>query len=75
MILDVMLPGLDGFELSRRLRSDPATRAIRILMFSARAQDADRDTGLKMGADAYLTKPAAPDRITASVRELLAGLP
>lgn len=72
VILDVMLPGIDGFEICHRLRADAATRDIRILMFSAKAQEIDRDTGLKVGADAYLTKPAAPEDILSTVQELLA---
>ena len=72
VILDVMLPGIDGFEICHRLRSDAATEGILILMFSARAQEIDRDTGLKVGADAYLTKPAAPEAIITTVQALLA---
>jgi two-component system alkaline phosphatase synthesis response regulator PhoP len=72
IILDVMLPGLDGFEICHRLRKEPATSKIKILMFSAKAQDADRETGMKVGADDYLTKPAAPAEIVARVEKLLA---
>jgi DNA-binding response OmpR family regulator len=72
IILDVMLPGLDGFEICHRLRSDAATARLRILMFSAKAQEIDKDTGLKVGADEYLTKPAAPAEIVARVQKLLA---
>jgi DNA-binding response OmpR family regulator len=71
VILDVMLPGIDGFEICHRLRADPATKDILILMFSAKAQEIDRDTGLKVGADAYLAKPAAPDAIIKTVEGLL----
>lgn len=49
VILDVMLPGIDGFELSRQIRAGPATADARILMFSARAQEADRESGLQAG--------------------------
>jgi two-component system cell cycle response regulator len=73
IILDVMLPGLDGFEICHRLRSDAATARLRILMFSAKAQEIDKDTGLKVGADEYLTKPAAPAEIVARVQKLLAN--
>jgi two-component system, OmpR family, alkaline phosphatase synthesis response regulator PhoP len=72
VILDVMLPGMDGFEICHRLRTEPATSKIKILMFSAKTQDADRETGMKMGADDYLTKPAAPAEIVARVEKLLA---
>jgi two-component system, OmpR family, alkaline phosphatase synthesis response regulator PhoP len=72
VILDVMLPGMDGYEICHRLRSEPATAKILILMFSAKAQEIDRDTGLKVGADDYLTKPSAPAEIIARVEKLLA---
>ncbi|OGO45454.1 MAG: hypothetical protein A2Z05_04925 [Chloroflexi bacterium RBG_16_60_22] len=73
VILDVMLPGMDGFEICHLLRSDPATAHLPILMFSAKAQEIDRDTGLKVGADDYLPKPAAPADIVDRVGKLLAG--
>ncbi|OGO01787.1 MAG: hypothetical protein A2Y90_05205 [Chloroflexi bacterium RBG_13_52_12] len=72
VILDVMLPGMDGYEICHRLRSEPATSRLLILMFSAKAQEIDRDTGIKVGADDYLTKPAAPAEIVARVEKLLA---
>ncbi len=73
VILDVMLPGMDGFEIAIRLRTDPATSKILILMFSAKTQDIDRETGAKVGADDYLNKPAAPAEIIARVEKLLAN--
>ena len=72
IILDVMLPGMDGFEICHRLRSEPDTANLPILMFSAKAQEIDRDTGLKVGADDYLSKPAAPNDIVSHVENLLA---
>lgn len=71
IILDVMLPGIDGFEICNRLRADPATAKIKILMFSAKTQETDRQTGIRVGADDYLTKPAAPAEIVARVEKLL----
>jgi two-component system, OmpR family, alkaline phosphatase synthesis response regulator PhoP len=71
VILDIMLPGLDGYEICHRLRADPATESIAILMFSAKAQDIDRETGLRVGADDYLTKPSPPATIVAKVKGLL----
>ncbi|MCX7911683.1 MAG: response regulator [Dehalococcoidales bacterium] len=73
IILDVMLPGLDGFEICHRLRSDPKTTDLPILMFSAKAQEADKSTGKKVGADDYLTKPADPAEIVNRVNRLLAA--
>ena len=72
VILDVMLPGLDGYEICHRLKGDAATARLPIMMFSAKAQEIDRNTGLKVGADEYLTKPAAPADIIARVQKLLA---
>jgi two-component system, OmpR family, alkaline phosphatase synthesis response regulator PhoP len=57
VLLDVMMPRMDGFELLRRLKADPATAGIPVLMLTARAQDADVFRGLQSGADFYLTKP------------------
>jgi two-component system alkaline phosphatase synthesis response regulator PhoP len=71
IILDVMLPGMDGFEICHRLRSELATVQLPILMFSAKAQEIDKDTGLKVGADDYLSKPADPAEIVSRVRSLL----
>jgi DNA-binding response OmpR family regulator len=72
IILDVMLPGMDGFEICHRLRSEPATAQLPILMFSAKAQDIDKSTGIKVGADDYLAKPADPAEIISRVGKLLA---
>ncbi|OGO25022.1 MAG: hypothetical protein A2144_14940 [Chloroflexi bacterium RBG_16_50_9] len=72
VILDVMLPGLDGFEICHRLRAEPMTAQLPILMFSAKAQEIDKNTGAKVGADDYLTKPADPAEITSRVARLLA---
>jgi two-component system alkaline phosphatase synthesis response regulator PhoP len=72
VILDVMLPGMDGFEICHRLRSEPTTAHLPILMFSAKAQEIDKETGIKVGADDYLTKPAAPAEIVSRVEKLLA---
>ena len=72
VILDVMLPGMDGFEICHRLRAESETSQLPILMFSAKAQEIDKDTGLKVGADDYLPKPAAPAEIVSRVEKLLA---
>jgi two-component system alkaline phosphatase synthesis response regulator PhoP len=73
VILDVMLPGIDGFEICHRLRSEPDTAPLPILMLSAKAQEIDKDTGLKVGADDYLAKPADPSEIVSRVENLLAS--
>jgi DNA-binding response OmpR family regulator len=63
VLLDVMMPRMDGFELLRRLKADPATAGIPVLMLTARAQDADVFRGLQSGADFYLTKPFNPQEL------------
>ena len=72
IILDVMLPGMDGFEICHRLRTEKETEKLPILMFSAKAQEIDRTTGIKVGADDYLPKPADPEEILKRVSRLLA---
>lgn len=57
IVLDVMLPGLDGFELCHRLKTDPETAILPILMVSVKARETDKATGLKVGADDYMSKP------------------
>ena len=71
IILDVMLPGLDGYEVCSRLRLKPETTNLPILMFSAKARQDDKDAGLRVGADDYLAKPADPSEIRAKVAALL----
>ena len=57
LILDVMLPGIDGFEICNQLRNEPQTAQLPIIMLSAKGQETDKTTGLKVGANEYLTKP------------------
>jgi DNA-binding response OmpR family regulator len=72
IILDVMLPGIDGFEVCHRLRSESQTAQLPILMLSGKAQEVDKATGLKVGADDYIIKPAAPRELISHVESLLA---
>lgn len=72
IVLNVMLPGIDGFEVCHRLRAEPQIAQPLILMLSGRAQPIDIANGLNMGADDYLTKPAAPSEIVSRVESLLA---
>jgi DNA-binding response OmpR family regulator len=71
IVLDVMLPGIDGLQVCRTLRSETSTAAIPIIMVTARGDEADRVAGLDIGADDYLTKPFSPRELTARVRALL----
>ena len=68
-LLDVMLPGIDGFEVCRRLRANDAN--IGIIMLTARSQEMDKVTGLMTGADDYVTKPFSPAELTARVDALM----
>jgi DNA-binding response OmpR family regulator len=71
VILDVMLPEIDGLALCQAMRSDPAIAAIPIIMVTARGEEADRVAGLELGADDYVTKPFSPKELTARVTALL----
>jgi DNA-binding response OmpR family regulator len=72
VILDVMLPGMDGFDICYNLRAEPKTAGLPILMLSAKAREVDRDTGLKVGANDYLTKPIDPAEVACKIEALLA---
>jgi len=69
--LDVMMPRVDGWEAAARLRADPQTAHVKIVLLSARAQEADIQRGEKIGVDAYLTKPFDPDELIETVRRLM----
>ncbi|HYO39644.1 MAG TPA: response regulator [Nocardioidaceae bacterium] len=68
--MDVMMPGLDGFDALHRLRTDPTTAGIPVVMLTGRAQRADRIRGDALGADAYLSKPFEPAELVAVARDL-----
>jgi DNA-binding response OmpR family regulator len=70
-VLDVMMPKLDGYELTRRLRADDATRRMPIILLTARSQDADVQAGFDAGADDYLRKPFSPDELRSRVQAIL----
>lgn len=71
IILDLMLPGMDGLELCRRLRAQAATQGIPIIMLTARAEEVDRIVGLELGADDYVPKPFSPRELVARVKAVL----
>jgi two-component system phosphate regulon response regulator PhoB len=71
LVLDLMLPGMDGLALARRIKSEPSTQAVPIVMLSAKGEEADIVTGLELGADDYVTKPFSPRILTARVRAVL----
>ena len=71
VVLDVMLPELDGWEVLKRLRAEPRTAKLPVLMLTARGEETDKVLGLELGADDYLTKPFSPRELVARVRALL----
>jgi len=70
-VLDVMMPSLNGFEVTRRLREDPATREIPVILLTARAQESDVQEGFDAGADDYIRKPFSPRELSARVQAVL----
>jgi pilus assembly protein CpaE len=75
ILLDVMMPGMDGYEVAKRLRANPLTVNTPILMFTAKTQLDDKVAGFEAGADDYLTKPTHPSELNAHVKALLARTP
>jgi DNA-binding response OmpR family regulator len=71
VILDLMLPGLDGFEVCKELKRSPTTRNIPVLMLTARGEEVDRIVGLELGADDYVVKPFSPRELVLRVRAIL----
>ncbi|MEY4830003.1 MAG: hypothetical protein RLZZ562_1799 [Planctomycetota bacterium] len=71
VILDLMLPGMDGVEVCRQVKSDPVTRAIPVIMVTAKAEESDIVLGLGIGADDYITKPFSPKELVARVKVVL----
>jgi two-component system, OmpR family, alkaline phosphatase synthesis response regulator PhoP len=71
IVLDLMLPGIDGLEVCRILKADPKTQHIPIIMLTAKGEDSDVVAGLELGADDYLTKPFSPKVLLARVRAIL----
>ncbi len=75
VIMDLMMPDLDGYEVTRRLRANPRTRDLPVLIFTARSQPADQEGALQAGADGFLTKPSEPKELGARISELLIAGP
>jgi CheY-like chemotaxis protein len=75
ILLDIMIPDINGYEIARTIRSSPETESIPIIMFTARSQVDDKVEGLEAGADAYITKPARPRELFAQVNSILKRAP
>jgi DNA-binding response OmpR family regulator len=72
ILLDVMMPELDGFEVCRRIRSNPAWQATKVVMLTAKGREAERDRGMALGADCYVTKPFSTRELIERVKAILA---
>jgi DNA-binding response OmpR family regulator len=73
VILDVMMPKLNGFEVCEAVRADPALAPVRILMLTAKGREAEKKKGLELGADAYIPKPFSTHELVETVRSLLSS--
>ena len=71
VLLDVMIPELDGFEVCQRIRANPAWAATQIMMLTAKGREVERDKGLALGADDYVTKPFSTRELVAQVKQML----
>jgi len=71
VLLDVMIPGRDGYAVCQEIRSNPAWRDMRIIMLTARGRDIQREKGLSLGADEYVTKPFSTRELVERVRRML----
>ena len=72
VLLDVMMPRKNGYEVCQAIRSNPDWKAIRIIMLTAKGREVEREKGLALGADDYITKPFSTQEVVERVRELLA---
>ena len=75
VLLDIMMPRIDGYEVAQQLRADPATAALPIIMLSAKAQGEDIRRGVEVGVDEYVTKPFSPEHLVSVVSTHLKRLP
>lgn len=73
MLLDVMMPKRDGFDVCQTIRANPAWKSVRIIMLTAKGRDIEREKGLALGADDYITKPFSTRDVLAQVERLLAA--
>lgn len=74
ILLDVMLPRRDGYDVCQTIRADPALRGVHIIMLTARGRDIEREKGLALGADDYITKPFSTREVVERVRQYLDGV-
>jgi DNA-binding response OmpR family regulator len=72
VLLDVMLPRMDGYEVCQRIRADPSLKDVSVIMLTAKGREAEREKGLALGADYYITKPFSTREVVRKVKEVLA---
>ncbi len=71
VVLDIVMPRMNGYEVCRKIKSNPATQNVPVVICSSKTEEFDRYWGMKQGADAYLTKPIQPQELLVTVRQLL----
>ena len=71
IVLDIMMPKLDGYEVCKAIKSDPATKAIPVILLSAKGRNVDQKMGFDVGADDYITKPFSPRKLVERINQLL----
>jgi DNA-binding response OmpR family regulator len=75
VLLDIMMPKLDGYEVCQRIRSDESLKNVRIIMLTAKGREVEKEKGLALGADSYITKPFSTREVVLKVKELLTVIP
>ena len=73
VLLDIVMPRMNGYEVCRRLKADPKTQNVPVVMCSSKGEEFDRYWGMKQGADAYIAKPFQPTELIGTVKQLLRG--
>jgi twitching motility two-component system response regulator PilH len=73
VVLDIVMPRMNGYEVCRRLKSDPKTQNLPVVMCSSKSEEFDRYWGMKQGADAYIAKPFHPQELVGTIKQLLRG--
>ncbi|WP_017305821.1 response regulator transcription factor [Spirulina subsalsa] len=73
VVLDIVMPNMNGYELCRRIKSDPNTQHVPVVMCSSKGEEFDRYWGMRQGADAYIAKPFQPMELIGTVKQLLRG--
>lgn len=73
IVLDIVMPRMNGYELCRRIKSDPKTQDVPVVMCSSKREEFDRYWGMKQGADAYIAKPFQPAELIGTIKQLLRG--